>query len=119
VHSKFVGLTSGKYLSGLRTCCFPIVLSCDANWSVNTGDFTVILDNCTRWNSTYLSIHRGLKLKRAIQLFLLDFHQPLQKDLLTEDDWAQLKAIHEALEPFYRVTKRLEGGAETGSYGVI
>lgn len=53
------------------------------------GDLTVIRDSCTRWNSTYLSIDRGLKLKRAIQLFLLDFLQPLQKDLLTEDDWAQ------------------------------
>jgi hypothetical protein len=83
------------------------------------GDLTVILDNCTRWNSTYLSIERGLRLKRAIQLFLLDFHQPLQKDLLTEEDWDQLKDIVEALQPFHNVTKRLEGEAETGSHGVI
>jgi hypothetical protein len=83
------------------------------------GDLTVILDICTRWNSSYLSIQRGLRLKRAIQLFLLDFYQPLQKDLLTEEDWDQLKKVIEALEPFHNVTKRLEGEAETGSHGVI
>lgn len=30
-----------------------------------------------------------------------------------------MKAIHDALEPFHKVTKRLEGGAETGAHGVI
>jgi hypothetical protein len=30
------------------------------------GDLIVILDICTRWNSSYLSIQRGLRLKRAI-----------------------------------------------------
>ena len=83
------------------------------------SDITVILDNCTRWNSTYLSIQRGLRLKRVIQLFLLDFQRPLQKDLLTEEDWDQLKAISLALKPFHFVTLRLEGGAKTGSHGVI
>jgi hypothetical protein len=84
-----------------------------------TSELTVILDNCTRWNSTYSAIERGLKLKRAIQLFLIDFQRELPNDLLQEEDWDILKEVCDALAPFYYITKRLEGRAENGTHGVI
>lgn len=84
-----------------------------------TSELTVILDNCTRWNSTYSALARGLKLKRAIQLFLVDFQSALVNDLLSEEDWEVLKAVSEALEPFFFITKRLEGQVENGTHGVI
>jgi hypothetical protein len=84
-----------------------------------TGELAVILDNSTRWNSTYQSIARGLKLRRAIQLFLIDFQRQLPDDLLSEEDWDVLKEISKALEPFYYITKRLEGHGENGTHGVI
>jgi hypothetical protein len=84
-----------------------------------TSELTVILDVTTRCNSSYQSIQRGLVLRRPIQLFLFDFQRALEDDLLSEEDWEQLRVITKALEPFYLVTKRLEGEASTGSHGVI
>jgi hypothetical protein len=46
----------------------------------------VIADNDTRWNSTYLSILRGLKLKHKIQVYSLDERASLGSDYLEESD---------------------------------
>ena len=79
----------------------------------------VILDNSTRWNSTYNSIQRGLKLREAINVFLYRFGSEINEDHLTTDEWQQLEAIEEALRPFKEMTLRLEGLAKQGSHGVI
>ena len=50
----------------------------------------VITDNDTRWNSTYLSIVRGLKLKYKIQIYSLDERASLGSDYLEESDWKSL-----------------------------
>ena len=50
----------------------------------------VILDNSTRWNSSFYSIQRGLLLKNAIKSFISKHEDDLADDLLTEDDWATL-----------------------------
>jgi hypothetical protein len=69
----------------------------------------VILDNSTRWNSTYNSIKRGLKLKSRIQLFSHDYKDEIGKDFLSDDDWRQLEEITLALQPFHTATLRVEG----------
>jgi hypothetical protein len=40
-------------------------------------------------------------------------------DQLTDDDWAQLRAIYDGLQPFWEITQRLQGHSTNGSHGVI
>jgi hypothetical protein len=79
----------------------------------------VILDNSTRWNSTYLSLHRALSLRKRIEHFCLDYHEELRKDVLTDNEWAQLEDIIDGLAPFYEVTLRLQGDGKYGHHGMI
>jgi hypothetical protein len=46
----------------------------------------VILDNSTRWNSTYKSLKRALQLKTRIQLYAFEQQGLLGYDLLTKED---------------------------------
>ena len=80
---------------------------------------TIILNNSTRWNSAFLSIQRGLRIKSSLEIYLLTHGDALQEDKLTEEDWQQLKEIAEALEPFWQVTMRLQGQGDVGTHGVI
>ncbi len=81
----------------------------------------VILDNSTRWNSTYYSLQRALLLKTRIRSFCLEdeYETELRKDLLTDKDWDQLAEIAEGLKVFHQATKRVEGNARFGSHGCI
>jgi hypothetical protein len=79
----------------------------------------VIADNETRWNSTYLSIRRGLLLATKIQVFSIDHQDELKEDLLIPEDWDILRHLEEYLEPFHRTTKQLEGHAANGHHGAI
>ena len=79
----------------------------------------VILDNSTRWNSTYHSLHRGIKLKNRIRLFCTDYSKELDKDILSEDDWKHIEEIAQALQPFHEATLRAQGKAGRGHYGVV
>jgi hypothetical protein len=51
----------------------------------------VIADNETRWNSTYFSIERGLRLRNKIQVFSIDFSDELDEDFLLPEDWDVLR----------------------------
>jgi hypothetical protein len=79
----------------------------------------VILDNSTRWNSTYLSLQRALALRKRIETFCFEHRAELNKDLLNDEEWLELEEIVNGLEPFYEVTLRLEGQARFGHYSVI
>jgi hypothetical protein len=79
----------------------------------------VIADNDTRWNSTYLSILRGLKLKHKIQVYSLDERASLGSDCLEERDWISLRGVAGYLEPFYQSTLELQGQAKAAKHGVI
>jgi hypothetical protein len=79
----------------------------------------VIADNETRWNSTYLSIHRGLQLRNKIQVFSSDFRDELDEDFLIPEDWDVLRQLEMYLRPFKRLTKQLEGHAVEGHHGAI
>lgn len=61
----------------------------------------VILDNSTRWNSTFLSLQRALLLKQRIDLFCFEYRAEISKDQLSEDDWEHIQEIVNGLEPFY------------------
>lgn len=79
----------------------------------------VITDTITRWNSSYLSISRALKLRDRIDALQVKFANELDEDALSDDDWTTLERIIEILTPFASVTKRLEGRAALGSHGSV
>jgi hypothetical protein len=79
----------------------------------------VVRDNVTRWNSTYIFIHRALKLESHIKIFAKQHLSEFKDDELTEEDWDILKATAKILYPFWNVTKRLEGYAKKGERGVM
>jgi hypothetical protein len=83
------------------------------------GDLMVKLDNATRWNSTYDSIRRGLKLKNRIRFFCIEYSDRISEDQLTDDDWNHLSEIFEGLKPFYEATLRVESNAGKGHHGAI
>jgi hypothetical protein len=64
-------------------------------------------------------IKRALKLRDQINAFSIKHRKELEKDILTDEDWDQLEAIHHILRPFKRVIKRLEGRAEKGECGSL
>jgi len=80
---------------------------------------TVLSDNATRWNSTYNSIHRALKLRRRITDFCKLNQNELAKDTLSETEWEYLKEMEIILKPFQQVTKALEGNSEGAHHGSI
>jgi hypothetical protein len=49
-------------------------------------DLTVILDNSTRWNSAFLSIQRGLRLKVPIKIYVVNNETELERDKLSDED---------------------------------
>lgn len=69
-------------------------------------------------------IQRALKLRPRISLFCAEFQDKDNNaldssDVLSRDDWAMLHAIDGILQPFWKVTLRLQGQAADGSYGAI
>ncbi|KAF9871170.1 transposase-like protein [Colletotrichum karsti] len=93
-------------------------------FSKSRREAQLILNNDTRWNSTYLIIERAVKKKAEIQAFLLanndddDVAQHIpEKDLLSGEDWKVLAEIGMILEPFYRQTKRCEGWGIDDGHG--
>jgi hypothetical protein len=78
-----------------------------------------ILDNSTRWNSTYKSLERAILLKERIILFYYEFRAELQADSLSDNDWDHLDNILHGLKPFYQATLRVEGKTESGHHGAI
>jgi hypothetical protein len=78
--------------------------------------------NLTRWNSTNMMMERGLCLKDAIDIFitrhlraLRDLERTLERDQLSLKEWDQLQHLFDLLEPFRRLTLRLQGHAKLGS----
>ena len=82
----------------------------------------VILDNNTRWNSTYYSIEAALKLRKRIEGFYYDWRKGkvnIAKETLTDEEWDQLKEIFNGLTPFKEATLAVEGRGTKGHHGVI
>jgi hypothetical protein len=79
----------------------------------------VISDNDTRWNSTYLSMTRGIQLYPKIQVFLEMHRHELKEDFLLPSDWDVIREMQHHLSPFWQCTLDLESKATFGSYGTI
>ena len=79
----------------------------------------LVADNVTRWNSTFRSIHRALKLKFRIIAFCKNHADELEEDTLIDEKWKELHQIDEILLPFQAATKRLESKGREGYYGSI
>ncbi|KAF4447837.1 transposase-like protein [Fusarium austroafricanum] len=58
-----------------------------------------------RWNATYYMIERAVKYK----------NEKHKNDFLTEADWYELELFYKLLQPFKRLTKRLQSRADSES----
>jgi hypothetical protein len=79
----------------------------------------VILDNSTRWNSTYLSLQRVLRLRNRIDIYCYEYREILSNDRLDDDEWRQIREIVKGLHPFYEVTQQLQSNAQHSKHGAI
>ncbi|KAK5994684.1 Putative AC9 transposase-like protein [Cladobotryum mycophilum] len=109
----------------------------------NDGDFMLvdesdrelelIINNETRWNSTYLMIERALVQgcsrpalvkQQQLQTFLNQNQlrrnpstQIPEDDILTIEDWRLLIEIREVLKPLWEQTMRCQGWGKNGNHG--
>lgn len=82
----------------------------------------LILDNSTRWNSTFVAAKRALELKDVIELFYCE-NSSLPKDQriadenrLRSDDWAVISQIVDILGDFHALTMKFEGNSQSIFY---
>jgi len=78
----------------------------------------VIVDNETRWNSTFLSLKRGIQLYNKIQVFLIN-HRDELGEFFTSRRLGTPPRYYNYLEPFKRIIKHLEGYAANRHHGAI
>ena len=88
-------------------------------WLTLGTDLEVLLDNSTRWNSTFLSLQRAVRLRRRIELFCFEYKHDIKNDTLTDAEWLYLNDVIAGLQPFHEVTLFLEGLAQHVSFGAI
>jgi hypothetical protein len=86
----------------------------------STAELEVIMDNDTRWNSTYLMISRALAKQGDIRAFLV--HPEVERwlpggNVLKGDDWRLLAEVKHVLEPFYLQTMTAQGPGSEGGHG--
>ncbi|KJZ68466.1 hypothetical protein HIM_12142 [Hirsutella minnesotensis 3608] len=75
----------------------------------------LLKDSGIRWNATYYMIERALKCRPAIEQWKSpDQDDKHRNDFLTEADWHELELFYTLLQPIERLTKRLQGRADTG-----
>lgn len=92
----------------------------------STLELQLLLNNETRWNSTFLMIQRALRKQGDIQTFLarnLNEIDPQKRipieDHLDIEDWRLLTELKEVLEPLYHQTMRTQGWAKQGTHGAL
>ncbi|KFA70228.1 hypothetical protein S40285_09426 [Stachybotrys chlorohalonatus IBT 40285] len=74
----------------------------------STAELELVLNNDTRWNSTYIMIERALQKQTDIRAFIftLEGEQDEAKriptdDILSNEDWRVLGEVNEILMPLY------------------
>ncbi|KAM3465668.1 hypothetical protein MY5147_009215 [Beauveria neobassiana] len=83
----------------------------------------LLKDGGIRWNATFYMIERALKCRPAIDLYQAQWKPPDKTDkhkgdFLTEADWHELELFYKLLQPFERLTKRLQNRTDgEGSEG--
>ncbi|KAG6989973.1 Vanillin dehydrogenase [Fusarium oxysporum f. sp. conglutinans] len=90
----------------------------------STAELEVILNNETRWNSTYMMIERALRKQTDIRayIFALEGEKDEEKripadDILSNEDWRVLGEVNEILTPLYHQTMRTQGWGKGDSHG--
>jgi hypothetical protein len=90
----------------------------------STAELALILDNRTRWNSTYLMVQRALRKMKDLQNWIAqqDFEERPEDripdaDKLSAEDWKELTEVMNILKPLYQQTKRTEGNGKNGGHG--
>lgn len=92
----------------------------------STAELQLILNNVTRWNSTYLMIERALRKRDKIVAFLATNnletnpnHQVPEEGRLKAEDWLLLVELKHILEPLYRQTLMTQGWTTDGYHGSL
>lgn len=92
----------------------------------STLELQLVLNNETRWNSTFLMIDRALRKQGEVQAFLSRNREELDpqrrvplEDHLEMEDWRLLIELKDVLEPIYHQTMRTQGWAKNGSHGSL
>ena len=75
--------------------------------------YSLVLDRGIKWNSTCDMLERSFKLKDAIELYQAQYRndndEPIaEQDLLTNDDWLELRELLEILKPLKQVSLELQ-----------
>jgi hypothetical protein len=81
-----------------------------------------LLDNRTRWNSTWTMLKRAKLLRRAINLFCLQYIDSKDLDasvIISDESWELLEQICDILELFHYATEKLQGAAKDGKHGAL
>ena len=81
---------------------------------MNDTGKSVVTDNATRWNSTYIMIRRLLEIKGPLNNALIE----LGVDSLMVSEWTRLEDVRRLLEPFATQTDLLQTDALSLSYAV-
>ena len=85
-------------------------------WFKNKARKIILLDNCTRWNSWFNILSVALKdqVKAGLQLYIEHYEKDIPTaDILTTNEWIQLRTIHDFLKAFYDATLFLQGDRTT------
>ncbi|KAM4056495.1 putative transposase [Hirsutella rhossiliensis] len=90
----------------------------------STAELEVILNNETRWSSTYMMIERALRNRTDIRAFIfaLEGEQDEAKripaaDILSNEDWRVLGEVNAILKPIYLQTMRTQGWGKSDGHG--
>ncbi|GIZ43027.1 hypothetical protein CKM354_000627100 [Cercospora kikuchii] len=72
----------------------------------------LVLNGGIKWQSDHDMIERGLELKDPIELYCLQFIDDLREDILTADDWAELKEILKLLKPLKMASLKVQADGQ-------
>ncbi|RKK77644.1 hypothetical protein BFJ71_g16696, partial [Fusarium oxysporum] len=90
----------------------------------STAELEVVMNNETRWNSTYMMIERALRKQTDIRAFLFAIQEEENEarripadDILSSEDWQVLGEVNEILKPIYLQMMRTQGWGKGDSHG--
>ncbi len=113
-------------LSQMEAICMDIAESFPSKADkLHNGKYhlTIIDDNLTCRNSTYLAIQRALRLRRRIEkLYSTRFNKDkdfANSDILNDNDWDELAILQSLLSPFYWLSMRPQGNSKIGTHGAV
>ena len=85
--------------------------------------YQLVVNGGIRWNSTCDMLERAFKLKDTIELYQQQFKsdddEPLKDDILTSNDWAELKDLLDLLQPLKEVSKCLQSDGKDCNHGSL